>query len=100
MMVVEGTQNGGSLELMKFGKFLIRLRRIAAVRHIQTGQRSNPVDSVGVARRQVVRRLEIGPRLDLLPDVLRIVSRIQPVGDDVARCTDDTNLAVVKGKAT
>src|SRR5579862_1771373 len=99
MVVVKRTQHRGSLEFVEFGQFLISTRGIAAVGHVQARQWPDTVDPIRVSRRQIVRRLEIGPRFDLLSNELQIVGRVQAVRHDVSSSADYTDPPVIKGKA-
>src|SRR5580765_9007548 len=98
-MVMERTEDRGTLQFVKFREFLIGAWGAAAVGKVQAGQRSDAVNAVRKSLGLVVGRLEIAPRLNLFPDVIVVLVGIEIVSDHMTGGIDDAQLAPIEGEA-
>src|ERR1700746_2190613 len=83
VMLMKGAQNHAPAQRSEFGPFLVSLRRSTTVNNIQSCQRPDPVDAIGITVRFEVRRFKVGERIYRLGDIVLVLQRIDLIQNDV-----------------
>ena len=96
VVIVEAALDDAAETMAVLLELRVGLRRATAVDDVETRERADAVDAVGVAGGLVVRRLHVGVRERRLADVGRVVVGLDLVGDDAAVRTDEAKVSVIK----
>src|SRR5450755_2789177 len=98
-MVVERTEDRGTLQFFELRQFLISPLGSAAISHVKSCQRPHAVHAIRISLGFVVRGFQVTPTLDFFTQTVEVAGGIEAVSDKTSGRISDPKLAVVEGDA-